>query len=73
MVREGTGLEGEKGGKMREKGWEERGPKAASKNSDVDTPLIYRGRLSEGAVWEPSGNPLLRTSSENPSQNPFLL
>ena len=26
---------------MREKGWEERGPKAHSKNSDFGTPLIY--------------------------------
>ena len=25
---------------MREKGWEERGPKAHSKNSDFGTPLI---------------------------------
>ena len=26
---------------MREKGWEERGPKAHSKNSDFGTPVIY--------------------------------
>ena len=26
---------------MREKGWEERGPKAHSKNSDFSTPLIW--------------------------------
>ena len=26
---------------MREKGWEERGPKAHSKNSDFSTPLIF--------------------------------
>ena len=26
---------------MREKGWEERGPKAHPKNSDFGTPLIY--------------------------------
>ena len=36
-----TGPEGERGEKMREKGWEERGPKAHSKNSDFGTPLIY--------------------------------
>ena len=35
-----TGPEGERGGEMREKGWEERGPKAHSKNSDFSTPLI---------------------------------
>ena len=29
-----------KRGKMREKGWEERGPKAQSKNSDFGTLLI---------------------------------
>ena len=34
------GLKGKEGGKMREKGWEERGPKAHSKNSDFGTPLI---------------------------------
>ena len=33
-VREGVGPEGERGGRMREKGWEQRGPKAHSKNSD---------------------------------------
>ena len=33
------GLKG-KGGEMRGKGWEERGPKAHSKNSDFGTPLI---------------------------------
>ena len=27
-------------GEMREKGWEEMGPKAHSKNSDFSTPLI---------------------------------
>ena len=27
---------------MREKGWEERGPKAHSKNSDFSTPLISK-------------------------------
>ena len=26
---------------MREKGWEERGPKARSKNSDFGTPMIF--------------------------------
>ena len=31
------GLKGKEGGKMREKGWEERGPKAHSKNSDFGT------------------------------------
>ena len=30
----------DEGGKMREKGWEERGPKAHSKNSDFGTPMI---------------------------------
>ena len=37
-VREGTGPEGERGGRMREKGWEESGSKAHSKNSDFGTP-----------------------------------
>ena len=32
-----------------------------------------RGVLLKGAFWAPSGNCLLRTPSENPSQNPFLL
>ena len=36
-VREGTGPEG---GKMRGKGWEERGPKAHSKNSDFGSSVI---------------------------------
>ena len=40
MVRECTGPEGERGGEMREKGREERGPKAHSKNSEFGTPLI---------------------------------
>ena len=41
VVRECTGPEGEKGGReMREKGWEERGPKAHLKNSNFSTPLI---------------------------------
>ena len=40
MVAECTGPEGERGGKMREKGWQERGPKAHSKNSDFGTLLI---------------------------------
>ena len=35
-----TGPEGERGGAMREKAWEERGPKAHSKNSDFGTLLI---------------------------------
>ena len=39
-VREGTEPEGKEGGRMREKGWEERGPKAHSKNSDLGTPII---------------------------------
>ena len=40
-VRECTGPEGERGGgEMREKEWEERGPKAHSRNSDFSTPLI---------------------------------
>ena len=39
-VREGTRPEGERGGKNKGKGWEERGPKARSKNSDFSTPLI---------------------------------
>ena len=34
------GLKGKEGGKMRGKGWEERGPKRHSKNSDFGTPLI---------------------------------
>ena len=38
---EGTGLEGKKRGRMREEGWEERGLKAHSKNSDFGTPMIY--------------------------------
>ena len=40
VVGESTGPEGERGGKMREKRWEERGPKAHSKNSDFGTHLI---------------------------------
>ena len=40
MVGDCTGPEGERGGKMREKGWEQRGPKANPKNSDFGTPLI---------------------------------
>ena len=40
VVGEWTGTEGERGGKMREKGWGERGPKAHSKNSDFGTPMI---------------------------------
>ena len=40
VVRECTGPEGERGGRNEEKGWEERGPKAHSKNSDFSTPLI---------------------------------
>ena len=39
-VGEGTGPEGERGGKNEGKGWEERGPKAHSKNSDLGTPMI---------------------------------
>ena len=35
VVGERTGPEGERRGKMREKGWEERRPKAHSKNSDL--------------------------------------
>ena len=34
------GLKGKEGGKMRGKGWEQRGPKRHSKNSDFSTPLI---------------------------------
>ena len=37
----GQGPKVEKGGKVREKGWEERGPKAPSKNSEFGTPMIY--------------------------------
>ena len=40
VVGECAGPEGERGGKMRLKGWEERRPKAHSKNSDFGTPLI---------------------------------
>ena len=39
-VGEGTAPEGEEGGRMRGKGWEERGPKAHSKNSDFGIPMI---------------------------------
>ena len=39
-VREGRGPEGKERGRMREKGWEERSPKADSKNSDIRTPVI---------------------------------
>ena len=31
---------GKRGEKLREKGWEERGPKVHSKNSDFGTPMI---------------------------------
>ena len=34
-VGKGTRPEGNRGGRMREKGWEERGPKAQLKNSDL--------------------------------------
>ena len=37
----GQGLKGEEVGIMREKGWEERGPKAHLKNSDAGTPMNY--------------------------------
>ena len=40
VVRECTGPEGERGGRNEEKGWEERGAKAHSKNSDFSTPLL---------------------------------
>ena len=40
VVGERTGPERERGGGMSEEGWEERGPKAHSKNSDFGTPLI---------------------------------
>ena len=40
MVGDEQGLKGKEGGKMREKGWEKRGPKAHSKNADFGTPLI---------------------------------
>ena len=33
-------LKGKEGGRMREKGCEQRGPKARSKNSDLGTPVI---------------------------------
>ena len=36
----GQGLKGKEGGRMREKGWEERGPKAHSQNSDFGTAVI---------------------------------
>ena len=36
----GTGLEGEEGGRMREKGWEERGPKAHSRETLMCAPMI---------------------------------
>ena len=39
-VGKGTGPEGERGGRMREKWWEERGPKTRAKNSDCRTPMI---------------------------------
>ena len=35
----GQGLKGKEGGRKREKGWEERGPKAHLKNSDFDAPV----------------------------------
>ena len=34
------GLEGKEGGKMREKGWEEKGSESTLENSDFSTPLI---------------------------------
>ena len=40
MVESEWGLKGKEGGKMRGKGWEERGPKKHLKNSDFGTPLI---------------------------------
>ena len=40
MVEERTGPEGESEGKMREKGWQERGPQAHMQTSDFGTPLI---------------------------------
>ena len=40
VIREGIGPEGEKGGRMREKGWEKRVPKARLKNSDFGSPMI---------------------------------
>ena len=39
-VREGTGPEGERGGKNEGKRWDKRGPKAHSENSDFGPPLI---------------------------------
>ena len=36
----GQGLKGKEGGRMREKWWEERGPKAHLKNSDFGTLMI---------------------------------
>ena len=41
VVGEWTGPEGERGGEMRGKRVEERGPKAHSKKSDFGTPMIY--------------------------------
>ena len=38
--RRGDGLKGKEGRRMRDKGWEERGPKAHSKNSDFGTSMI---------------------------------
>ena len=38
-VREETWAEGERGGKNEGKGWEERGPKAHLKNSELGTPF----------------------------------
>ena len=40
MVGSEQGLKGKEGGKRREKGWEERAPKAHSKNSDFGTPML---------------------------------
>ena len=39
-VREGIGLEGERGGRNEGKRQGERGPNACSKNSDFGTPMI---------------------------------
>ena len=51
MVRERTGAEGEEGGEMREKGWEERGPK------DTRKTLILPGESGCAETAHPNGRP----------------
>ena len=67
------GLKGKEEGKMRETGWEDRGPKADSKNSDFGTPLmLFSGLPRADSQGKLAGRNSVGMAVEDPPPEPAV-